>query len=44
MANWITANYVFIGDKDDVDALYDKLKEIEKTGDHRFHRMSRRYG
>lgn len=33
MANWITANYVFVGDKDDVDALYDKLKEIEKTAD-----------
>ena len=33
MANWYTTNYVFVGDKEDVNALYDKLKEIEKSAD-----------
>ena len=33
MANWYTTNYVFVGDKEDVDALYDKLKEIEASAD-----------
>ena len=33
MADWYTSNYVFVGDKDDVDALYDKLKEIEAAAD-----------
>ena len=33
MANWYTTNYVFVGDKEDVDALYDKLKEIEIAAD-----------
>ena len=33
MANWYQTNYVFVGDKEDVEALYDKLKEIEANAD-----------
>lgn len=33
MANWYDTNYVFVGDKDDIEALYDKLKEIEAAAD-----------
>ena len=33
MANWYTTNYVFVGDKEDLEALYDKLNEIEASAD-----------
>ena len=33
MANWYNTNYVFVGDKEDVEALYDKFIEIEATAD-----------